>query len=140
MKSLLKVERILDYYDVPQLFVARDVFDTIYICFLYNDELQCRYTGIRISSERLTGFLSGQIDLRLLFIEPETPGEYFDIIFTEGTYQKVLLSEAILPEDKLPAEGYMFSGEESENVVISIPVKDRNLLSEIVRKFGWACM
>ena len=92
MKSLLKVERILDYYDVPQLFVARDVFDTIYICLLYNDEPQCRYTGIRISSERLTGFLSGQIDLRLLFIEPEMPGEYFDIVFTEGTYQKVLLS------------------------------------------------
>lgn len=28
----------------------------------------------------------------------------------------------------------------NENVIVSIPIKDRNLLSEIVRKFGWACM
>ena len=53
---------------------------------------------------------------------------------------KVRIRKFFFLEDKLPAEGYMFSGEESENVVISIPVKDRNLLSEIVRKFGWACM
>lgn len=140
MKEFLKIERILDYCDVPQLFVARDVFDTIYICLLYEDEPVCRYTAVRISSGRLTAFLSGQIDLRMLFVEPETPDEYFDVVFSDGTYQKTLSSEAILAEEKLPAEGYTFSGDENENVIVSIPIKDRNLLSEIVHKFGWACM
>lgn len=36
--------------------------------------------------------------------------------------------------------GVYFSGEENENVIVSIPIKDHNLLSEIVRKFGWPCM
>ena len=27
-----------------------------------------------------------------------------------------------------------------ETVPVTIPVRDRNLLKEIVRKFGWACM
>ena len=47
-------------------FVARDAFDTLYLCLLYEDELLCRYTGIRISARRLEDFLSGGIDLRSL--------------------------------------------------------------------------
>lgn len=31
-------------------------------------------------------------------------------------------------------------GNESEKVEVIIPIKDRNLLKEIARKFGWACM
>ena len=27
-----------------------------------------------------------------------------------------------------------------ENVTVTIPVRDRNLLQELVRKFGWACV
>lgn len=27
-----------------------------------------------------------------------------------------------------------------ENVVVTIPVSDRNLLRDLSRKFGWACM
>ena len=27
-----------------------------------------------------------------------------------------------------------------ETIPVTIPVRDRNLLKEIVRKFGWACM
>jgi plasmid maintenance system antidote protein VapI len=27
-----------------------------------------------------------------------------------------------------------------ETVAVTIPVRDRNLLQELVRKFGWACM
>ena len=31
-------------------------------------------------------------------------------------------------------------GNEKETVEVIIPVHDRNLLKEIARKFGWACM
>lgn len=27
----------------------------------------------------------------------------------------------------------------SESVLVTIPIRDRNLLKELVRKFGWAC-
>lgn len=59
MENVLRIEKILDFCDVPQLFVARDAFDTLYLCLLYEDELLRRYTGIRISARRLEDFLSG---------------------------------------------------------------------------------
>jgi addiction module HigA family antidote len=31
-------------------------------------------------------------------------------------------------------------GNQRETVSVTIPVKDRNLLQELVRKFGWACV
>ena len=27
----IRIERILDFYDVPQLFIARDAFETLYL-------------------------------------------------------------------------------------------------------------
>lgn len=140
MKDVLRIDKILDFCDVPQLFVARDAFDTLYLCLLYNDESICRYTGIRISAQRLENFISGNVDLRSLFIHPETQQEYFDVVFQTGKYQKMVSGEKILPEDKLPAEGYTLSGDVRENVVVNLPIKDRSLLTELVRKFGWACM
>lgn len=70
----------------------------------------------------------------------ENEHEYYDVVFQSGEYQKTLLKESVLLEDKLPAEGYVLSGEKRENVVINLPIKDRSLLAELVRKFGWACM
>ena len=76
MNDRLFIERILDFCDVPQLFVARDAFDTTYLCLLYEDNPSCQYTAIRISSERLQSFLSGNQDLRELFDNPETPFDF----------------------------------------------------------------
>lgn len=140
MKDVLRVDKILDFCDVPQLFVARDDFDTLYLCLLYEDEPTCRYTGIRISTRRLESFLAGDIDLRSLFIHQETEQEYFDVVFRSGQYQKELSADKLLTENKLPASGYILSGDVRENVIINLPVKDRSLLTELVRKFGWACM
>ena len=63
MNNKLTIDRILDFCDVPQLFIARDAFDTIYLCLLYDDEPSCLYTAIRISNSRLQSFLSGDEDL-----------------------------------------------------------------------------
>ena len=98
------------------------------------------YTHLRISTRRLESFLAGKADLRLLYLQPENEHEYYDVVFQSGEYQKTLLKESVLLEDKLPAEGYVLSGEKRENVVINLPIKDRSLLAELVRKFGWACM
>ena len=135
MEDVLRIDKILDFCDVPQLFVARDAFDTLYLCLLYDDETVYRYTGIRISTRRLESFLAGKADLRLLYLQPENEHEYYDVVFQSGEYQKTLLKESVLLEDKLPAEGYVLSGEKRENVVINLPIKDRSLLAELVRKF-----
>ena len=140
MNDVLIMDRILDYCDVPQLFTARDTFDALYLCLLYDDTSACCYTGIRISVSRLNDFMVNKVDLRQLFLNPESRGEYFDVIYQEGTYHKALLPETILPEDKLPSEGYQVTDKGRENVLVNIPMKDRHLLKELVRKFGWACM
>lgn len=140
MKDVLRIEKILDFCDAPQLFVARDAFDTLYLCLLYEDEPTYRYTGIRISARRLDTFLAGEMDLRMLFLQPENVQEYYDITFQSEEYQKMLFMASTLPEDKLPSTGYILPKDTRENVVINLPIKDRNLLTELVRKFGWACM
>ena len=140
METKLTLDQILDYCDVPQLFTARDTFDTLYLCLLYDDEIECRYSGIRVSSRRLAEFMNGKHDLRHLFLFPEQTGEYFDVSFHHNEYHKELLSDCHLSEERLPAEGYYIKCDGRENVVVNIPINDRSLLKELVRKFGWACM
>ena len=140
METKLMIDQILDYCDVPQLFTARDTFDTLYLCLLYEDSPICRYTVIRISSKRLSDFLSGEFDLRFLYVNPEQSGEYFDMSFRNNEYQMNMMSEHILSEERLPTEGYYIVGDTRENVMVNIPMNDRSLLKELVRKFGWACM
>jgi hypothetical protein len=140
MKNKLKIEKILDFVDVPQLFVARDSFDTRYLCMLYDDESVCRYSAIRISANRLDDFYQGVCDLRYLFLYPENTGEYFDVSFIDGEYILSLSNETSFSETKLPAEGYKLSADLNDKVIVNLPLKDHNLLTELVRKFGWACM
>ncbi len=140
MEDMLRIDKLLDFCDVPQLFVARDAFETLYLCLLYEDEPACRYTGIRISARLLDAFLTGKADLRQLFLQPENEREYYDVVFQSGEYRKTLSDEKTLPEDKLPTAGYVLPEDARESIVISLPMKDRNLLAELVRKFGWACM
>ena len=140
MNNKLTIDRILDFCDVPQLFIARDAFDTIYLCLLYDDEASCRYTAIRISNSRLQSFLNGDEDLRNLFENPETPFEFFDVEYRDDNYYFELHQAAFVGEERLPLSGYKMSGDEHEAVVVHIPVKDRNLLKDLVRKFGWACV
>ena len=140
METKLTLDQMLDYCDVPQLFTARDTFETLYLCLLYDDSSECLYTGIRISPQRLSEFLNGKYDLRYLYLHPEQNGEYFDVSYHGNEYHKRLFSGTFLSEERLPAEGYHINSDDRENVVVNIPKNDRSLLKEIVRKFGWACM
>ena len=140
MNNILIIDRILDYCDVPQLFTARDTFDALYLCLLYDDTSSCMYTGIRISQTRLNDFMTNKIDLRQIYLNPEISEEYFDVSCQDNICYKTRLTDSVLPEDKLPSEGYKISDDGCENILISIPSKDRPLLKELVRKFGWACM
>ena len=106
METKLTIDQILDYCDVPQLFTARDAFDALYLCLLYEDSPVSRYTAIRLSSKRLSEFLSGKLDLRFLYVHPEQNKEYFDVTFEGNEFQMKTMSSQSLQEDRLPVEGY----------------------------------
>ncbi|MCP9564177.1 DUF6575 domain-containing protein [Segatella copri] len=136
-QSILKVDSILEYYDNPQLLTARDCFDTLYLCLLYQDTPECKYTAIRISSKRLQDFCMGKKDLRSLFLSPEGDKAYFNV---RGTDNSLVLDSKIstaISEDRLPDEGYYLETSGKESIVVNIPVKDKGLFTELVRKFGW---
>ena len=121
METKLTLDQMLDYCDVPQLFTARDTFETLYLCLLYDDSSECLYTGIRISPQRLSEFLNGKYDLRYLYLHPEQSGEYFDVSYHGNEYHKRLFSGTFLSEERLPAEGYHINSDDRENVVVNIP-------------------
>lgn len=139
MNDTLTIDRILDFYDLPQLLVARDGFDTLYLCLLFNDEPMPLYTAIRVSERRLQAFNNGSIDLRRMFERPEIDGEYFDVSFSDNAYHIEYSPLKRLNEERLPAEGYTAARQTMENVTLSVPLSDTNLLFDIARKFGWAC-
>ena len=139
-QSALKVDGILEYYDNPQLLTARDCFDTLYLCLLYEDTPECKYTAIRISSKRLQDFCIGKKDLRSLFISPESNLEYFDVRYSNNSLVLDSKISTTISEERLPDEGYYLETSGKESIVVNIPVKDKGLFTELVRKFGWACM
>ena len=83
----LFLDRILEFYDVPQILVAKDSFGTQYLCLLFDDGAGCRYTGIKISSSRLDDYLGGRIDLRTLYLNPENDNEYFNVSYNDNHYE-----------------------------------------------------
>ena len=139
-QSTLKVDSILEYYNNPQLLTARDCFDTLYLCLLYEDTPECKYTAIRISSKRLQDFCIGKKDLRSLFISPESNLEYFDVRYSNDSLVLDSKISTTISEERLPDEGYYLETSGKESIMVNIPVKDKGLFTELVRKFGWACM
>lgn len=106
-QSTLKVDSILEYYDNPQLLTARDCFDTLYLCLLYEDTPECKYTAIRISSKRLQDFCMGKKDLRSLFLSPEGNLEYFDARCSGNTLVLDPKTSTTISEERLPDDGYL---------------------------------
>ena len=122
------------------MLTARDCFDTLYLCLLYEDTPECKYTAIRISSKRLQDFCIGKKDLRSLFISPESNLEYFDVRYSNDSLVLDSKISTTISEERLPDEGYYLETSGKESIVVNIPVKDKGLFTELVRKFGWACM
>lgn len=140
MTNELRIDKILDYYDGPQLLTARDKFDAQYLCLLYDDNEAPKYTAVKISNDKLTDFLTGKVDLQQLFVSPEVKGEYYDV---DGHGDHLCISPFpgnTLPGKRLPEKGYTLNNDSQESITVHLPVKDHGLFTELVRKFGWACM
>lgn len=98
----LFLDRILEFYGVPQILVAKDSFGTQYLCLLFDDGAGCRYTGIKISSSRLDDYWGGRIDLRTLYLNPENDNEYFNVSYNDNHYELQSFEGKALPEERLP--------------------------------------
>ena len=55
-----------------------------------------------------------------------------------GLPAKILLSAQA--QYDLESTDVSLDNQEQETVAVTIPIRDRNLLRELVRKFGWACV
>ena len=57
-----------------------------------------------------------------------------------GLPAKILLSAQTQYELESTNNSTLSDDNQHETIAVTIPVRDRNLLRELVRKFGWACM
>lgn len=136
----LILDRILEFYDVPQILVAKDSFGTQYMCLLFDDEAECRYTGIKVSSSRLDDYLGGKVDLRTLYVNPENDGEYFNVSYVCNHYELMPYDVKDLPEERLPENGFYHAESRSEIYTVKVPSCDKNIFQDLARRMGWVCM
>lgn len=141
----------LEFYDVPQIFVAADATGTNYLCTLYQNDAErgYLYLGVQISEPRLMAFLGGQLDLREAYIHPEVENALYVV-----TAQKdVLTATAVMQpqdisEDMLPEAGYFYDASDLANEVdaqtdtyqLEVPAHDRITFSTLISRMGWRAL
>lgn len=110
----LRMTNILDYYDMPQIFVAQDAVETQYLCLLYDhdDDGRMKCIAAAISRGRLNDFITGHIDLRSVFVEPEM--DLYDVI-VDGSIVNATLMKAEPCKEMLPDDGYYLNYSQLEN-------------------------
>lgn len=141
MVKSIEITQILVYYDLPELFLGKDRVGTKYI-FLLLDFIKNKpfYISCTISNTRVAGFISGKIELREIFIEPEIHQWYtlleFDkenVIIDDFTFE----GDNSLPEKYLPNEGYFLPQQvindditkevvEQDNAIIHLALSDKD--------------
>lgn len=112
-KSIHNIEliNILEYYDVPQLFVAKfEDSESYLICMLENiDENKgCVFLGVKVSKERLKSFYRGEIDLRSIFVNPEFSQSFFEVTENGYDYAAEWIPEKFPTEEELPEKDYYY--------------------------------
>lgn len=106
----LNLIKILEFYDVPQLFLASDKFGAKYICMMirFDHEIGFQYLSLQISDERLDNFLSGRLDLRNLFVNPEVEDAYYKVVVRNQIIKAERFDRDDISEKILPEEGYYY--------------------------------
>jgi hypothetical protein len=104
--------KILIYYDIPELFVAKDNVSTNYLCLKTQDQNSPMYVTIPISDKKLNLIQAGLLELRDAFINSEN-GYWLLASFDE---KELLFAEkiawALIPEEFLPNAGFFFQKQE----------------------------
>lgn len=106
----LNLIKILEFYDVPQLFLAADKFGAKYICMMiqFDHEIGFQYLSVQISDERLDSFLSGRLDLRNLYLHPEVEDAFYKVVVRNQIIKADFFDREDITEQVLPEEGYFY--------------------------------
>jgi len=147
--------KILIYYDLPELFLAKDNIETKYICLRTPDEVKPSYVSLPVSNKKLHDIQIGSIDLRNAFAKSEM-GYWLISNFIDDAY---LLSNRMdwssLPNELLPEEGYFLEkptdidpvmireSNEKYNTILHLSLSDRpgeesiqiDILSDFIKSF-----
>jgi len=126
MKKQLHILQILVYYDVPEIFIATDEVGTKFLCLLVDvDNESILHISTPISTNRLNEFINGRVDLRDVFVNPETNEIYsFDEI-AEIIYAS-LYDGIELPEEFLPEFGFKYEKQLDKNKLILNEALEKN--------------
>ena len=112
----LRIIRILEYYDVPQLFIAEDAIGVRFLCLLYDiaNDGELKIIGVTVSAEKLNDFVKGHIDLLTMLTSPELEDSIFHVhMKEEGIYAEQY--NGVLDSSMLPDEGYFYNDSLNEN-------------------------
>ncbi len=100
----LNFMEVIVFYEVPQIFIATDLFATKYLCLLYPHDESCyKYLAVRISEDRLNSFKGKNIDLLSIYKNPEDDN-YFDVAVKDANdiiatpLEKNNIQDFMLPE------------------------------------------
>jgi hypothetical protein len=147
----LALSQILEYYDVPQIFVATDATGVRYLCTLYGQSETdgYKYLGVQISEPRLLAFVGGQLDLREAYLHPEVENAVYNVIVQhEAINATMSIAQQDITEDMLPEAGYFFDTSDlsddtesaSDTYQLEVPVHDRMTFSTLVSRMGWRAL
>lgn len=131
------------YYDLPQIMVLTNIVGTKYIALLVEEsQNETKYLTTPISSNRLTSFISGKIDLREIFDKPEIE-QYYTFNY-EGNDVVAYVYNNALPPEFLPDAGFVY-GEilgdnetivkeavEKQNAIVHLSLSDKNNSNSIM--------
>lgn len=111
----LRLTKILEFYDVPQLFLAIDQLNSNFICLMteFIAGTGYLYFAVQVSESRLRDFLLGEVDLRQLYLYPEVEDAYYRVVVHNQIISAEAFSRNNITESILPDEGYYY--EEDEN-------------------------
>lgn len=137
-------KQTLEFYDVPQLFVATDVMGVNYLCVLYGQEEAYNYLAVRISQIKLDAYLAGQVDLRTAYTKPEQDYSLYKVtVAGKSVTATAQLMQGDVTEEMLPDSGFYHDPQgaiddnTTDTLQLSIPKSDSGFLAEMAHRMGW---
>jgi hypothetical protein len=126
MTKILHLSQILIYYDIPEVFIAKDEVGTNFLCLLVSvEQNDIKYISTAISSARLAEFINGNVDLRDIYTIPETNQYYYFDQITESINATIWEKDG-LPEEYLPDSGFIYKKPLEDNKLILNESLDKN--------------
>jgi len=123
----LNVVKILDYYDYPQIFLSKDIFDSNFICVIGDvQDNYLYYIGVKITVQELKDLYKNTIDISALFTN-EPAKSFINFKLNQDSDEDISANETTLAEisDFIPDEG-LYIEDIADNCYLSDLAIDKN--------------